>query len=289
MNTDHVRKGLFQNQKTEEELFERGYVVLPFFNSEQVEQLRHFYQTVHPGTGVNRDGYLHGIHMTTWASNSNYKLFVGEFVRHIFDSACKKWFKNHRHLNHVFIAKEPGSQTEFNVHQDWSVVDENEHYSINIWCPLNDVSKENGALWILPGSHRIDQPVRGAGCLFPDYTADMEVLRENVQCIDVKAGEALVFFHATIHGSPPNLSDSTRVVACCTVIDEVAPLRTFFQRNDEAPLEVYEPEDTFMYDYRDIMHEAVLRPPQGKLVETRGTYQLSKTNISTLLHVPTAI
>lgn len=285
MNTDTVKKGLFQNAELEEQLFDKGFTVLPFFTDEQIEQLRHFYETVHPGTGVNKDGRLNGIHMTTWASNSSYKLFVGEFIRHMFDNSCKRYFKDHRHLNHVFIAKESGNGTEFNVHQDWSVVDENVHYSINIWCPLHDVTKENGALWILPGSHRIDQPIRGAGYLFPDYISDMGKLRENVRCIDMKAGEALVFFHATIHGSPPNNSCKNRVVACCTVIDQQAPLRTYFQRSADAPLEVYEPQDDFMYDYRDIMNDSVVRPPLGKFIGAQPPYSLNQVGLEDLLEL----
>ena len=283
MDTEKVKKGLFQNVELEEQLFDKGYIVLPFFSEEQVAQLKHFYSTVHPGTAVSTDGRLHGIHMTTWASNQGYKLLVGEFIRHIFDKACQKWFRNHRHLNHVFIAKEPGTETEFDVHQDWSVVDENQHYSVNIWCPMHDVSKENGALWILPGSHRLDQPIRGAGYLFPNYHQEMDTLKDHVQCIDVKAGEALIFFHSTIHGSPPNNSSENRVVACCTVIDEDAPLRTYYQNGESDPLSVYQPKDDFMYGYRDIMNESVSRPPLGKLIETREPYKLNKVELDDLI------
>lgn len=275
MNVDTVRKGLFINPENEESLFEFGYIKIPFFSNEEMEELKDFYHGVH-SSDVNLEGTMNGIHMTTWSGNSGYKRMVASFIRNLFDKGISRVFQSHRHLNHVFIAKEGGNETEFNTHQDWSVVDEQKEYSVNIWVPLHDVDKENGALWILPGSHKLNQPIRGAGCLFPDYLKEMESLKDEVKCIDVKEGEALIFFHSTIHGSPPNNTTRKRVVACCTVIHKEADVTTYFQRDEVSPLEVYRTNDDFMFNYSDIMNDAAKKPPLGQLVETRPTFVLNK-------------
>ena len=287
MQESQVRKGLFKSEKLESDLFKSGYIKTPFFTDDELAELKNFYYNVHPNEKIDLQGTLNGIHMTTWSGNYGYKRMVGSFLNQLFAKGANRIFKNHRLLNHVFIAKEPGVATEFNIHQDWSVVDETKEYSVNIWVPLHDVSDINGALWILPGSHKLDQPIRGAGCLFPNYISEMDQLRSRVKCIDVKAGEALIFFHATIHGSPPNNGNERRVVACCTAIHEQAELITYFQKEKESPLQVYNPSDDFMYTYRDIMNESSLIAPKGKLVETRESYTLNalKTDdLLTLIH-----
>lgn len=283
MNSDAVRKGLFKDQALEDELFDIGFIKIPFFTKEEMDELKQFYNGVHPAENIDLKGVLNGIHMTTWSNNLGYKKMVGSFIRNLFDKGIERVFKNHRHLNHVFIAKEAGAKTEFTIHQDWSVVDETKDYSVNIWVPLRDVDKNSGALWVLPKSHNLDQPIRGAGYLFPDYHSDMEHLRDKVKCIDVKEGEALIFFHSTIHGSPPNESTEKRVVTCCTVIHEEADIRTYFQPNESAPLEVYQPDDDFMYGYEDIMNDAPVMPPKGKLVETRESYRTKDIPVEELI------
>lgn len=289
MDIENVLRGLFQNKQLENELFDKGYIKIPFFSEEEMGELKSFYYGVHPDKKIDLQGTLNGIHMTTWSGNSGYKRMVASFIRNVFDKGISRVFQNHRHLNHVFIAKEGGAKTEFNIHQDWSVVDESEHYSVNIWVPLHDVNKDNGALWILPGSHRLDQPIRGAGYLFPDYISEMDKLRDRVKCIDVKEGEALIFFHSTIHGSPPNNSAERRAVACCTVINEKAPIRTYFQRDENSPLMVYEPADDFMFNYQDIMNEAVTNPPLGKLIEERPSYKIKKIELEVLLELSESV
>lgn len=285
MLVDKVRRGLFKDETLENELFQFGFIKIPFFEEAEMEQLKQFYYNVHPEEKLNLQGTLNGIHMTTWSGNTGYKMLVGNYIKHIFSKACDRVFQNHRHLNHVFIVKESGSKTEFNIHQDWSVVDEAKDYSVNIWVPLHDVTKDSGALWILPGSHRLDQPIRGAGCLFPDYMKEMDLIRDKVRCIEVKLGEALIFFHCTIHGSPPNVSDKRRVVSCCSVIREDAELTTYFQRSPTSQLQVYRPEDDFMYNYNDIMNESTVKPPLGKLIEERESYELNRIDSSVLLNL----
>lgn len=283
MDTTKVRKGLFQDDKLENELFDKGFINIPFLSDDELEELKGYYYGVHPNEKLELEGTMHGIHMTTWSGNDGYKRLVKSFLANVFEKGASRLFNNHRLLNHVFIVKEGGDTTEFNIHQDWSVVDESVDYSVNIWVPLHDVTKDNGALWILPGSHRLDQPIRGAGCLFPDYMSQMEVLKDKVRCIEVKAGEALIFFHATIHGSPPNQSTERRAVACATAIYEDAALTTYFQRSEDSELEVYNPADDFMFTYSDIMNDASVVAPKAKLIEKRPSYTLKKLDTDVLL------
>lgn len=255
---------LFKNSLMNEELNEYGYIKIEFFNQEELDALREFYFECHPDSFES--GYFDGIHMTTWCDNQAHKDKVRLGLAKLFSVACERIFHKYRAVNHVFILKNPGMETEFNVHQDWSIVDESEFASVNVWAPLFDVDVESGSLWVLPESHKFGAPLRGAGCLFPNYVEKKKEFERDIQSVNVRAGEALIFFHATIHGSPPNLSDQKRIVAVNSIVPEEAPLRINFKKSANDPLEVYEPSDDFVYDYNNIRLESAHIPPKGRRI-----------------------
>ena len=55
----------------------------------------------------------------------------------------------------MLLVKWPGQDGAMGTHQDWTFVDERRFRSVTVWCPLVDVEQRNGALELLPGSHRI--------------------------------------------------------------------------------------------------------------------------------------
>ena len=122
-------------------------------------------------------------------------------------------------------------------------------------------------------SHRLTANIRGAGQLFPNYMDAMEELRPYMANFPMKAGEALVFRHSTIHGSPPNLSDQPRVVAAASIIPAQADLRIHFQAIGSDKIEVVSPEDDFIYHYDSLREDSVKAPPPGRKIE-----QLSASN-----------
>lgn len=257
------------------ELDDKGYIKVPFFNENELKSLREFYSENYSKNDLS--GTFFGIHMTTWSSDPMFKNKIKEGLRLCFKDACDRFFKNHRTINHVFITKESGSQTEFNIHQDWSIVDEKVNASVNVWAPLYDVDEQSGALWIAEGSHKIHSKIRGAGTLFPDYRSNENEYKKETKCIPVKAGEALIFFHATIHGSPPNVSGNKRIVAVNSIVPHEAPLRIFFQKSVNSLIEVYEPEDDFVYNYNNIREESNVIPPKGKLISVISSNEYNHT------------
>ncbi|MFT4543879.1 MAG: hypothetical protein ACI9EQ_000329 [Bacteroidia bacterium] len=283
MDVNEVKKGLFRDSALEKQLLDVGYIVAPFFLESELEEIQNFYFNIHPDEKINLQGAMNGIHMTTWSGNYGYKKMVERFLENSFSKGCARLLKDHRIFNSVFIAKEKGNSTQFTLHQDWTVVDESKDYSINIWVPLKDVDENNGAVWLIPNSHKLEQPIRGAGCLHTGYNEQIKELENHLQCVKVKAGEALIFFHTTVHGSPANLQEGRRVVACCTAVRKSAELRTFFQPHEDSPLEVYRPEDNFVFEYEDVMNQAASMAPKGELLEKRSSYKPHEINIKSAL------
>jgi hypothetical protein len=200
----------------------------------------------------------------------------------LFAAPSEHYFKDYRRLNNVFIVKKNGRHTTFKVHQDWNVVDENKYESVNVWVPLHDVDAQSGALWVLKGSHLIDRKVRGAGYLFPDYGQFYPELEKQAISVKLKAGEAVIFYHSIIHGSPPNLSQTYRKAACFSVIPNDAPLCIYFQQKAGEPLKCYEPADDFMYQYEHLRTETFHRPPAPEPGQVMESYVNRKVDISEL-------
>lgn len=261
---------LFKDKKLQAELEQNGFVVIPFLNDVELRELNQFYGAAHHH--ADPPGFIDNIHMTTWCKESNYKQHISKGLTALFKHASDLFFENCRRLNHVFIVKKSGQQSTFKVHQDWNVVDENKYQSVNVWVPLHHVDESSGALWILKGSHRINRKVRGAGYLFPEYGPYFEKLEKAAVSVTLKAGEAIVFYHSVIHGSPSNLSGQNRVAACFSVIPETAPLCIYFQKQASDPLEQHEPKDDFIYQYDHLRTEAALNPPTQKPVALHAPF-----------------
>ena len=252
-------RDLLKSNGAREKLKNQGFVKIPFLSSSEIEQLRSINREAHPdGPEWYKD---EGIHMTTWCSDFDYKKRITDGLKSLFDPKLDAVFDEVRSLNHVFIIKQPGKHTTFKVHQDWSVVDETQHQSLNVWIPLHDVDADSGALWVVPGSHQTERKVRGAGYLFPNYIDHFPELEAMAISVPVRAGEALVFYHSVIHGSPPNLAQTNREVACFTVVPQEAPLQICFQRGPQDPLQKHYPKDDFVFHYSNLREDSMTLPP----------------------------
>ncbi|MCC6373173.1 MAG: phytanoyl-CoA dioxygenase family protein [Bacteroidia bacterium] len=261
---------LLKDTTLQNELKENGFIVIPFLNNDETKALQNFYTEIHGQQDPPL--FIEEIHMTSWCPEKAYKEKVSKGLQSIFEPATKRFFKDFRSLNNVFIIKKNGKNTTFKVHQDWNVVDETLYESVNVWIPMHDVNETSGALWVLRGSHRINRKIRGAGYLFPEYGKYFRELEEKAVSVNLKAGQAIVFYHSVIHGSPPNLSDNLRIAACFSVIPKNAPLCIYHQPLANAPLRSYQPNDDFIFQYDYLRTETLTRPPAETPVSEKESY-----------------
>jgi len=256
-------KALFKDQQLQNEINEKGFVTLPFIGEEKLEELRSFYNEIHPNGAPEK---IDGIHMTTWCEDYDYKMKVANRLAEIYREPCEAVFHDFRTLNNVFIVKDSG-ETPFSVHQDWTIVDEKENFAINVWIPLHDTTINEGGLWVVEGSHKIDRHVRGSAYLNINYSQHNDKLKLASSTISLKAGEAVLFYLNAIHGSYSNKSELERIVTCFAVIPKEAPLNIYFQKQENAPLEVHSPKDDFLYHYTKLRTESSERPPTRKPIK----------------------
>ncbi len=111
-----------------------------------------------------------------------------------------------------FSVKPPSPSSELGPHQDFSVVDESVATSLYLWIALEDMGGTNGALHVVPGSHRFSNRVRSqhVPAVFDQV---LEPVREAAVRLDCAAGELILLVSGVIHFSPPNLGPDVRLAA----------------------------------------------------------------------------
>lgn len=264
-------ENLFQAEALHQDIDERGVITLPLLHPEEVQEIKDFYQELHPD-GIPPQMW-DGIHMTIWCSDFDYKIKVREKLLSILQPALERTFQDFRIVSPVFIVKRNGAETTFPIHQDWNVVDEEKHRAFNVWIPLHAVDANNGSLWHVPGSHKLPNMVRGPGLLFPNLHDLPDHIAPVMKSLSLTPGEAMIFYHRLIHGSPPNHGDAYRVVVSCSVLPKKVPFHIYFQQDLESPLQVFHPEDDFIYHFENVREDTGRLAPEGTLVEERPPYQ----------------
>jgi len=111
-------------------------------------------------------------------------------------------------------AKQPGSATEVNYHQDFMFQPHTNEDLITVVFFLDDVTLENGPLNVVPGTHRSE--------LFDHwhdgvYTGTVSQIVETAHVADAipiygPPGSACLLHTRLLHGSAPNKSDRPRTI-----------------------------------------------------------------------------
>ena len=96
------------------------------------------------------------------------------------------------------------------THQDQPFFPHREHSVIAAWMPMVDITSENGALRVVPGSHNIG-PLEHQGGPESGFRLDPHewpITRGSP--LYARAGDVVFFSYLLVHGSMPNLSEGRR-------------------------------------------------------------------------------
>lgn len=251
------KKGIFSDPALQAEFHENGYVIVPFISQEQISELFGVYKHCYP------DG-VQGFFSTTFANNVEHREMVNRSIREICIEQIENLFENYKILFSSFIVKAPGENSRLIMHQDMTLVDEDVYSGINIWCPMVDLTETNGAIEVLPKSHRFYKTYRGSS--IPDIYDNVksEVVSLMQPCY-LKAGEAIIFDQSIIHNSPPNLSDTERPTINTFVAHEDARIKICYWDKETYGdnVEIFEQEDDFLEKFENFGHNIFSRPTIG--------------------------
>lgn len=189
---------------------EKGYTVFPFLKPDAVERLTSNYLE------FQKEEPSH-FYSSTHSADMAFRKKTSDFIRSVLNPLVPDVLKDYRLLGGAYVVKPAHGKGILQPHQDWNLVDEGKSRSYNLWIPLVDVDVRNGAVFVLAGSHARMKTYRGPG--IPSVFKDVEQhIWQTLEPLPMKAGEALFYDHALLHGSPANTSDRVRIGIVCGVI-----------------------------------------------------------------------
>lgn len=209
-----------------------GYVIVDFASSGIVEELLSAYHAFESGISS-------GYYPSLMSSDESYKarthLKVVELVWPLFD----QYLTDYEPMLGVFMVKHPGADTEVPPHQDWIVADESRRPTMNAWMPLTPISAETGEMRVLPGSHHWLEGLRGSPSFPTQWQGAWERVRDELMVpVQIEVGQAMIYDIRLLHGTPPNLSDHTRVVTSLYAVPQGEP-SIHYHRDDQGTVRGY--------------------------------------------------
>ena len=250
-------KRVFRDEKLQEQFEKNGFVIVDFYNAEQVKYLEELYHKIHP-PGEN------GFYPSTFSKDKNYRKTADTEIRNTGNGWMSENLVDYKVMCGSFIVKYPGEDSITDTHQDMTLVDESKYTGINIWCPLVDLTDENGRLFTISGSHRIIPTYRGS--TVPGLYDDVQVeIMDYMQPLYLKAGEAIIFDQSIIHFSKPNLSEGIRIATNIYFTHKESEFRIcYWNKNLDKQVELFEEDDSFMTDFDQFGENIFDRPKVGK-------------------------
>jgi hypothetical protein len=233
---------VFRDAQVEQHLCEHGYAVIDALDAQGVAELSELHATTAPGRPT---GYQVSLEMAP----SEEKRMIREGLRAAYERHLAPLMYDTTVLATGFISKGEEGESTVHPHVDWSMVDETRHRSVNVWIALCDTDSSNGALGVVPDSHRL--PLTRRGWATPQaLAAPPEVLAEHLTLVPLRAGQAIAYEPRVIHGSPSNTSGRLRVASTiCVAVAGAQPVHYVAGLEDDGALREYEVDADFFDEY----------------------------------------
>lgn len=255
LNYDNKAK-VFKQTHLQQQLNNEGFVIVDFLNAEEVTNLLNLHHNKHSEN-------IKGFYTSTFSKDVVYRREVDSLIQQSMQRGLESYFENYRVHCGSFIIKAADEKSSLKLHQDMTLVDESKFTGINIWIPLIDLNKQNGAIEILPKSHRIFKTYRGAS--LPDIYDGVEPLvHQLLKPCYLKAGQAIIFDQSIIHFSPANTSNVARPVINTFITHKDAEIRIcYWDKTKQNEIEIFEQAPDFMVNFQNFGHDIFSRPSIG--------------------------
>jgi hypothetical protein len=216
---------VFKDNETQKSFSSNGYVIVPFFSSGELEKVREI-------TTQLNGNFSTPFSTTIWSSNAEYRQAVFTKLKAFYLPNIERLLAEYKPVMGTILTKQPGPDSEIDIHQDWCFTREENFTAVNIWVPLVDVNEQNGALFFLPFSKHFNVPYRGRN-VEPQFINVKPLIWSRGKVCNMKAGEALVFDVRMVHYSNQNTTAHTRVATAMVAIPKQADIIHYINYNPE--------------------------------------------------------
>ena len=233
---------IFPDKAQQAKFDKDGYAIVDLLTEDQCDEIL--------ATHSQFDPQISDVFYATQNSlNYEYRRSVEEYLRPILQIAVSKTINDYRVLYSQYMVKRPGKDGECHMHQDWNYVREPEHFSIHLWCPLQDVDENNGCMWVMPGTHRLYNFVRGRN-IERAILPTQDLIRKFMSPVRLKKGQAMLSHSSLIHESRNNISEKDRIAILSPLLPVSVPA-IHYMRQSEHDMKVNElkVDGDFFVDY----------------------------------------
>lgn len=186
------------------------YAPVPALTTAEAAALRERLESFEASAGILAGKLRHKSHLLfTW---------LNDLIRHprILDAVEDVIGPNILCWGTSFFIKEKRNPSFVSWHQDSTYWGLDPADVITAWVALSDSTAENGAMRVIPGSHKLDQvphrdTFRPENLLSRGQEIMVEVDDAQARMLELKAGEMSLHHVRLIHGSDPNPSDLRRI------------------------------------------------------------------------------
>ena len=260
-------KNIFQQIEMYNKLENKGYLVTDLLNACEVQALRDIYLKYQ----IQIPNHFFS---SSFIPDESIRKSISREIQAVIRPKINGLLQNHKELGAVFLVKPVGSNTQMPIHQDWTVADEPEYQTITAWIPLQDTTVQNGAITVLPGSHKLSTGLRSPS--LEDSLADIkDIAAPLMQTLEMKAGQAFIFTHALLHASHPNLSENNRIAVAYGITHQSTDLIYFHKPSPHAKVQKLAIPDDFFISYP----EPGKPPAHSRLIE-EFDYKENKISIA---------
>lgn len=256
------RVQVMADRRIDRQLDRHGFATFRLVDEQTAALLLAEHQRLNPEPGVGFDADL-------MRPDPAYRREVARLLADRLGAAVASHTVNHEPFLWNFLCKWPHDDAQLYLHRDWMFVDERTGVrSCSLWVALQDITGHNGQLRVLPGSHRLPSGLSGTN-LSPEWIEERSIIEDRLVSLPLRAGEAVVMDHATVHSSFGNHTDVPRVAVGCALRPAGAPLVHFW--SDEHEARCYPVGVDFFVDYTPVQllsaapeidgAEVILSPP----------------------------
>lgn len=232
---------IFSNHELQKLFDENGYVVVDAFSEEVLSKFNGQYERLEGKTNTPFESTMNN-------QSVKHKQLVHELVVSHFQEIIDAQLNDFIPVTGNFVVKQSDNQSVVNAHQDWCITDESAYRGLNIWVPFVDTNEENGAIYIVKGSHLLPKAKRGS--FVPTYFDEKLFTNyRDFTPVFMRAGQALIYDLRCIHASPPNVSGVARVAAGCAVAPKAANLIHYLYVPESKQLLTYDIKPEFFLSY----------------------------------------
>lgn len=198
-------KPTFKNPDFEKEINENGYIIIPnFLPKDKVDFIMNLYRNAHHESVAGCWNSLYDLPTGTGKE-------ISDAITSVTAPYLDLYFENWKFPSAFFIVKNPGQGHESLIHRDDSMHDETQVEYRQCWVPLVDITETNGTLYVIPKSHKLFTDERPMFAKWPHAHLGKRLEKEFVNLYP-KAGDLVVYFDKTLHGSYKNVTKETRPV-----------------------------------------------------------------------------